>query len=92
MLCNAVEAGHSLDKSKVQNVTVPGLDAELETVRPELIVCLGAVAAQSLLGSSPRSSLRCIRPRFSEHAQMKTPAGYRGLTRRFTAGIISLKK
>jgi uracil-DNA glycosylase family protein len=30
----------------------PWLDAELEVVRPELIVCLGAVAAQSLLGSS----------------------------------------
>lgn len=29
----------------------PWLDAELETVRPALIVCLGAVAAQSLLGS-----------------------------------------
>jgi DNA polymerase len=29
----------------------PWLDAELETVQPELIVCLGAVAAQSLLGS-----------------------------------------
>jgi len=28
------------------------LDAELETVNPRLIVCLGAVAAQSLLGSS----------------------------------------
>jgi DNA polymerase len=27
------------------------LEAELEAVRPELIVCLGAVAAQSLLGS-----------------------------------------
>ncbi|HEV2619808.1 MAG TPA: UdgX family uracil-DNA binding protein, partial [Acidobacteriaceae bacterium] len=30
----------------------PWLDAELETVRPKLIVCLGAVAAQSLLGPS----------------------------------------
>jgi uracil-DNA glycosylase len=30
----------------------PWLDAELETVRPKLVVCLGAVAAQSLLGSS----------------------------------------
>jgi uracil-DNA glycosylase len=30
----------------------PWLDAELEAVRPELIVCLGAVAAQSLLGSA----------------------------------------
>src|SRR6202051_432962 len=28
----------------------PWLDAELEAVRPSLIVCLGAVAAQSLLG------------------------------------------
>jgi DNA polymerase len=32
----------------------PWLDAELETVRPELIVCLGATAAQSLLGSAFR--------------------------------------
>lgn len=30
----------------------PWLEAELEVVRPELIVCLGAVAAQSLLGSA----------------------------------------
>jgi DNA polymerase len=30
----------------------PWLEAELETVKPKLIVCLGAVAAQSLLGSS----------------------------------------
>jgi uracil-DNA glycosylase family protein len=30
----------------------PWLDAELETVQPKLIVCLGAVAAQALLGSS----------------------------------------
>ena len=29
----------------------PWLEAELEVVRPRLIVCLGAVAAQSLLGS-----------------------------------------
>jgi uracil-DNA glycosylase family 4 len=30
----------------------PWLEAELAMVRPKLIVCLGAVAAQSLLGSS----------------------------------------
>jgi DNA polymerase len=30
----------------------PWLNAELEAVQPNLIVCLGAVAAQSLLGSS----------------------------------------
>lgn len=29
----------------------PWLEAELETLKPRLIVCLGAVAAQSLLGS-----------------------------------------
>jgi len=29
----------------------PWLEAEPEAVRPKLIVCLGAVAAQSLLGS-----------------------------------------
>ena len=29
----------------------PWLDAELEAVRPQLIVCLGATAAQALLGS-----------------------------------------
>jgi DNA polymerase len=32
----------------------PWLDAELQTVRPDLIVCLGAVAAQALLGSQFR--------------------------------------
>lgn len=30
----------------------PWLDAELETVRPEVIVCLGATAAQALLGAN----------------------------------------
>lgn len=32
----------------------PWLDAELETVRPRVIACLGAVAAQSLLGAAFR--------------------------------------
>lgn len=32
----------------------PWLEAELETVRPQLVVCLGATAAQALLGSSFR--------------------------------------
>lgn len=32
----------------------PWLDAELDTVRPSLIVCLGATAAQALLGSNFR--------------------------------------
>lgn len=30
----------------------PWLDAEIDTIKPQLIVCLGAVAAQSLLGSA----------------------------------------
>jgi DNA polymerase len=30
----------------------PWLDAELEAVRPKLVVCLGATAAQAILGSS----------------------------------------
>jgi DNA polymerase len=32
----------------------PWLDAELEAVRPRVLVCLGAVAAQALLGSKVR--------------------------------------
>jgi uracil-DNA glycosylase len=32
----------------------PWLDAELDAVKPDLIVCLGAVAAQSLLGAKFR--------------------------------------
>jgi DNA polymerase len=35
----------------------PWLDAEIATVRPRLIVCLGATAAQALLGSSFRVSI-----------------------------------
>lgn len=65
----------------------PWLEAELETVIPKLIVCLGAVASQSLLGSSfkitkvhgkvqrseglPLSSRPCTHPRFSGLAQTK---------------------
>lgn len=36
----------------------PWLDAELRVVRPSLVVCLGATAAQALLGSSFRVSRR----------------------------------
>ena len=36
----------------------PWLDAEIAVVQPEVIVCLGATAAQSLLGSSFRVSQR----------------------------------
>lgn len=43
---------HKKPSMKEIHACRPWLDAELETVRPELIVCLGATAAQSLLGSS----------------------------------------
>ena len=42
---------HKKPSMKEIHACRPWLEAELETVRPELIVCLGAVAAQSLLGS-----------------------------------------
>lgn len=42
---------HKKPGMKEINACRPWLEAELETVRPKLIVCLGAVAAQSLLGS-----------------------------------------
>ena len=45
---------HKKPSMKEIHACRPWLEAELETVRPELIVCLGAVAAQSLLGSKFR--------------------------------------
>ena len=42
---------HKKPSMKEIHACRPWLEAELEVVRPELIVCLGAVAAQSLLGS-----------------------------------------
>src|SRR6185503_18530418 len=41
---------HKKPSMKEIHACRPWLEAELETVRPELIVCLGATAAQSLLG------------------------------------------
>ena len=43
---------HKKPSMKEIHACRPWLDAELEAVRPKLIVCLGATAAQSLLGSS----------------------------------------
>jgi DNA polymerase len=45
---------HKKPTMKEINACRPWLDAELETVRPKLIVALGASAAQGLLGSSFR--------------------------------------
>jgi uracil-DNA glycosylase len=45
----------------------PWLDAEIETVRPKLLVCLGATAAQSLLGSAFRLT--------QHHGELQKAAG-----------------
>jgi DNA polymerase len=42
---------HKKPSMKEVHACRPWLEAELEAVRPSLVVCLGAVAAQSLLGS-----------------------------------------
>jgi uracil-DNA glycosylase family protein len=42
---------HKKPSMKEIHACRPWLEAELDAVRPELIVCLGATAAQSLLGS-----------------------------------------
>ena len=42
---------HKKPSMKEVHACRPWLEAELEVVRPSLVVCLGAVAAQSLLGS-----------------------------------------
>src|SRR5690349_16852763 len=48
----------------------PWLDAELEVVRPHVLVCLGAVAAQALLGSKVRVTKDRGKPLESELAPM----------------------
>jgi DNA polymerase len=41
---------HKKPRASEINACRPWLDAELEVVRPEVVVCLGATAAQALLG------------------------------------------
>src|ERR1700744_1800514 len=50
----------------------PWLDAELTLVRPEALVCLGATAAQALLGSTIRIGRDRGRPIESELAELVT--------------------
>jgi uracil-DNA glycosylase len=45
---------HSKPSAREVNACRPWLEAEIEAIRPQLIVCLGATAAQSLLGSAFR--------------------------------------
>jgi uracil-DNA glycosylase len=51
---------------------LPWLEAELEMVEPEALVCLGATAAQALLGSSIRIGRDRGRPLDSELAELVT--------------------
>jgi uracil-DNA glycosylase len=55
---------HSKPSLRVVRACRPWLDAELEAVQPEVIVCLGATAAQSFLG--PRFSVTRNRGRVFE--------------------------
>jgi uracil-DNA glycosylase len=58
---------HKKPTMKEINACRPWLDAELETVKPRLIVCLGATAAQALLGSKFRIT--------QAHGQVQDVAG-----------------
>jgi DNA polymerase len=51
---------------------LPWLEAELQVVQPEALVCLGATAAQALLGSHVRIGRDRGRPADSELAQLVT--------------------
>ena len=42
---------HSKPSSREIAACFPWLEAEIESVQPELVVCLGATAAQGLLGA-----------------------------------------
>jgi len=58
---------HKKPGMKEINACRPWLDAEIETVKPKLIVALGATAAQGLLGSSFRIT--------QEHGKMQEVPG-----------------
>jgi len=58
---------HKKPSMKEINACRPWLDAELETVRPKLIVALGATAAQGLLGSGFRIT--------QEHGKLQNAPG-----------------
>jgi uracil-DNA glycosylase len=62
---------------------LPWLDAELRVVRPEALVCLGAVAAQGLLGSRVRIGRDRGRPFDSELAELVTITAHPAAVLRF---------
>jgi uracil-DNA glycosylase family protein len=54
------------------NACRPWLDAEITVVRPQALVCLGAIAAQALLGSHVRIGRDRGRPMESDLAELVT--------------------
>ena len=54
------------------NACRPWLDAEITAVRPQALVCLGAIAAQALLGSHVRIGRDRGRPMESDLAELVT--------------------
>jgi DNA polymerase len=54
---------HKKPNMKEINACRPWLDAELQTIKPKLIVCLGAVASQSLLGARFKVTLDHGKPK-----------------------------
>jgi uracil-DNA glycosylase len=54
------------------NACLPWLEAEISVVRPEALVCLGATAAQALLGSHVRIGRDRGRPQDSNLAELVT--------------------
>ncbi|WP_051362061.1 UdgX family uracil-DNA binding protein [Solimonas soli] len=62
---------HSKPNAAEQRACRPWLDAELEQIRPELLVCLGATAAQALLGRGVRVTVdhgRALPSALAKHA------------------------
>jgi len=55
---------------------LPWLEAELAIVRPEALVCLGATAAQALLGSQVRVGRDRGKPMKSDLAELVTIAAH----------------
>ncbi len=56
---------HKKPSAREQAACRPWLEAEIRVVRPRVIVCLGATAAQSLIGQtfeSRRTAAKCSRP------------------------------
>jgi len=59
---------HAKPSARETSACRPWLEAELEAIKPEMLVCLGATAAQSLLGRTFRLTQRRGEPFQSDWA------------------------